>query len=236
MKYALVTGATKGIGRAVTELLLEKGWFVFANYAHDEKTAAELLQSSENIVLIKADMSRIESVSYIKDEILKKAAGLDAVILNAGGTDYDAFGRITWENWITIMNINLNIPFFLVQELREQIFYGGTVTAIASVLGKYPHARSISYGVSKAGIGYLMKMLVKEFGERGIRTNAVNAGFTDTEWQKEKSEELRNKIAGKIALKRFAKPKEIADIVWSVISNTYINGSVIDVNGGYDFV
>jgi len=236
MKYAFVTGATKGIGRAITELLLEKGWFVFANYAHDDKTAFNLLRNDESIALIKADMSQIESVSYIKSEIGKRADVIDAVILNAGGTNYGKFGTITWENWNAVMNINLNVPFFLVQELKEQIADEGTVTAIASVLGKYPHARSIPYGVSKAGIGYLMRMLVKEFGERGIRANAINAGFTDTEWQMGKSEELRNKITDKIALKRFAKPEEVADIVWSVMSNSYINGSVIDVNGGYDFV
>lgn len=102
-------------------------------------------------------------------------------------------------------------------------------------MGIHPHAMSISYGVSKAGLHFLTKYLVKYFGDRNITVNAICPGFVDTPWQKNKTLDHRERIEDKIALGRFAEPEEIAQLVNSVLENGYINGSILNIDGGYDF-
>lgn len=240
MKYALVTGGTKGIGKSTVEKLLKQGYYVYINYAHDKETAdcmeVELKKNGETkFEFIQADLSKIDSIDIIAGLIEKKSDLIDTVVLNVGVTDYAAFGNVSLEIWNYIMDTNLTIPFFLIQRLRNIIAKDGNITIISSVMGNYPHGRSIPYGVSKIGAIYLAKMLVKEFSEKGVRVNAVSPGFTETDMQKEKTEEHRKRITGKLALHRFADPDEIADMVYSVINNTYINGANIEVDGGYSY-
>lgn len=133
-----------------------------------------------------------------------------------------------------VMNANLNMPFFLIQQLAEHMAEYGNIIFISSVLSLQPHATSIPYGVSKAAVNMLAQCLVKEFIERKIRVNVICPGFIDTEWQKEKPSWLREKIIEKVAMKRFGTPEEIADICVSLCRNTYINGAIVTVDGGYD--
>lgn len=240
MKYALITGGTKGIGKAVSKKLLSEGYFVFINFAHDNKGAKECekeLQCEQysNYKLIQADASEAEGIETMRKTVTDLTSHLHVLVLNAGLTDYEKFGAITWENWNKVMNTNLSGPFFLIQSFKNCLEAGGSIIAVGSVLGHHPHARSVAYGVSKAGIEYLMKMLVKEFSSKKIRLNAVSPGFTDTDWQKEKVPELRERIEEKIAAGRFGAPEEIASAVWAIIGNSYINGAVINVDGGYSY-
>ena len=126
----------------------------------------------------------------------------------------------------------MNMPFMIVKELSAHINDGGNILFIASAMGIHPHATSLPYGVSKAATISLAQNLVKELPK--VRTNCVCPGFVDTDWQLEKPDWLREKISSKIALKRFAKPAEIADMCLSIIENTYMNGAVVTVDGGYD--
>ena len=104
-----------------------------------------------------------------------------------------------------------------------------------SLLGDIPHATSLSYGVSKSAIHALVKNLVKFMAVKEIRVNGVAPGFIDTEWQKTKAPEIRKRIENKIALKKFGTPDNIRDLVLHIIDNEYINGTIIRIDGGYNF-
>lgn len=239
MKYALVTGGTKGIGRAIAEKLMAEGFYVYINYAHDQEAVENFLEIIEknewHAKFIRADLSQMDSIEILANEMDDKKVKLDALVLNVGVTDYTPFGEITRDVWDRILNTNLNVPFFLIQRMKMFMEQGGSITLISSVMGNYPHGRSIPYGVSKAGVNYLARLLVKEFSELGVRVNALSPGFTETDMQKGKAADHKQRIIDKVALHRFANPDEIADMVCSVINNTYINGANLEVDGGYSY-
>lgn len=112
---------------------------------------------------------------------------------------------------------------------------GGCVLFSGAVMGQFPHALSLPYGTSKAAVHYLTKALVKEFADRGVRVNSVAPGFVETEWQKNKPQEIRRSIESKIALHRFAEPDEIARLAAEILENPYINGSIVNIDGGIAF-
>lgn len=232
MKYALVTGSTKGIGYAIAEKLIGRGFYVFFNYAHDD--TVKIPFPEECRLLIKADLSTLNGVETLSDAILKKTNQLDCVVFNAGTTCREPFVDITYDNWQRVMDTNVNVPFFLLQKLSDSIAENGSLVFISSTLSLKPHAISIPYGVSKAAVNMLAMTLVKEFAPRGIRVNVLCPGFIETEWQKEKPEWLREKIASKVAVRRFGEPGEVADACMNLIDNSYINGTILTVDGGYD--
>jgi NAD(P)-dependent dehydrogenase (short-subunit alcohol dehydrogenase family) len=155
-------------------------------------------------------------------------------VLNTAITNRKAFEDISFNEWNAVMDTNLNIPFFIVQKLSGMIKNYGRIIFIGALMGIFPHAMSISYAVSKAGLHMLSKSLVKVFKERNITVNAIAPGFIDTDWQLSKDADHRKRIEDKIALNRFGHPEEVAQICIGIIENQYINGSIIDINGGYD--
>jgi len=238
MEYALVTASTAGIGYAVAERLLREGYFCFINYANNDIRAQAALEQlsgiSRNVKIIKSDLSHMEGVEEIHKNI--GDVKIKHLVLNCGVTDKSPFKEITPDNWNNVIKTNVTIPFFLMQRLYDNIHEEGSVVLISSILSRYPHAMSISYGVSKAALNALCQNMVKVFAEKKIRINALEPGFVNTDWQMDKPSEHRLRIRNKIALERFAEPDEIADICFRVLDNTYINGAVIPVCGGYNMV
>lgn len=238
MRYAVVTGVTKGIGRAIAEKFLEKGFFIIGNFAKDEIAAEEFLKANQiyekQIKVIKQELCSYETSYKFAEQIKNIASKIDILILNSGTTDRTAFGSITEEGWAHVINVNLNAPFFLIQELKDYIAENtGRVILIGSIMGKYPHGLSISYGVSKAALHELAPYLVKYFSPKGITVNVIMPGFVNTPWQAAKEADQRKRIENKTALNRFARPEEIASFCMSVIENQYINGSILQIDGGY---
>lgn len=237
-KSALVTGGTKGIGKAVSSRLLKEGWDVIVNYTHDD-AAAEKTLGEFNILypgrvsLLKADISDLKSILVIHDFIQEREIFLDAVVLNAGLTDRSDFTNINIEDWNKVFNANVHFPVFLLQKLYSRINPGSSITFTGSLMAIQPHSVSLSYGVTKASVHALVKNLVKFFAEKDIRVNGVAPGFVESEWHKNKPQEIRNKITSKIALKRFSETEEIADVFYMLIENKYINGEIIVCDGGY---
>ena len=232
----LVTASTAGIGYAVAERLLQEGYFCYINYAHDDERAdsssRKLSEISHNFKIIKADLSCIEGIYNVIKEI-DSGIKLKYLVLNCGITDKTPFGEITLEQWDKVINTNLTMPFFLMQELYDLMEEDGSIVMISSILGRYPHAMSIGYGVSKSAINALCQNMVKVLSTKKIRINALEPGFVDTSWQKDKPLNLRKSIESKIALGRFATTEEVADICFHVLNNTYMNGAIIPVCGGY---
>lgn len=234
MRYALVTGSTKGIGLAVARALLADGWFVFLNYAHDDGAAEALRLDTVRHRVVKADLSTLAGVEVLARAVLAETDRLDCLVLNAGATCRAPLAEINPAQWQAVMDTNVNMPFFLIQRLEKAFPGPGNILFIGSVLSERPHSVSIPYGVSKAAANMLAQSLVKEFSPRGIRVNVICPGFIDTEWQKNKPEAIRRSVESKIALGHFGAPEDVAALCMQVVANPYINGAVLNIDGGYD--
>lgn len=238
MEQALVTGATSGIGLALATQMLKEGMFVHINYAHDEErardVAGKLAHISPAFCLHRADLSSIEEACRLAQSIEEKHEKLDYIVLNCGATDPAPFGEITQQGWQRVMDTNLTVPLFLLQALYSHMNEGGAVLCIGSMMAEFPHARSIGYGVSKAALNALCQNLVKVLAEKRIRINALEPGFIETAWQKNKPADQRERIENRIALGRFGMPEEVAQMGLAVLRNTYMTGSLVPICGGYD--
>lgn len=230
MKYAVVTGSTKGIGLSIAANLIREGYFVFIN----ARNQCSVNLPKNNYLFIEADMSCEEGIDNLFASIVQITEKIDCLVLNTGATCRKKFCELSYSDWKTAMDTNIVMPALLVKKFLPYISEDGNILFIGSMLGIKPHARSLPYGVSKAGVHALVQGLVKETAERKIRVNGVAPGFVSTDWQNEKPDWLREKIEAKIALKRFAEAEEIADLCMKIIGNTYINGSVVSIDGGYD--
>ena len=235
MNYALVTGSLKGIGLAIANELFSRNYFIYMHYAFDDELDVIKTLPEYKYKLIKADLSDSAGSSVITEIIRKDGIMLDCIILNAGMTCRKPFGEVNYDDWNAVMNINVNSSFLLCQQLHSSTAEFGSIIIIGSDMGIYPHAVSEVYSVSKAASHMLAKSLVKDFADKKIRINAIAPGFIDTEWQKEKPQWLREKIESKVALKRFGTPEEVANACIFVINNKYINGTVLQIDGGYCF-
>ena len=239
MKYAVITGSSKGIGKQTGIDLLKMGYFVIFNYGHDDSILAslkdDLSQFSQNYEIIKNDFSSESNIKNFVKKVTEITKVVDVLILNAAITDRTPFDKMTIELFNKVLMTNLTAPCFLVQQFKPLIPRNGNIIFLSSILGVVPHALSISYGISKAGINMLAKYLVKEFCEIGIRVNVIAPSFVETPWQKNKPEEIRKNIENKLSLHRFATPEEISDAILFVINNTYMNGSILDISGGYSY-
>jgi 3-oxoacyl-[acyl-carrier protein] reductase len=142
---------------------------------------------------------------------------------------------ISDEEWQRVMDINVNVPVFLLRDVYDMIPHGSRIVFIGSEMALFPHGTSLAYGVSKSAVHALAKNLVKFFENTNTTVNAIAPGFVETEWQAKKSPEIRKNICDKTAIKRFATVDEIADAVRFCINNPFVNGSVIEVSGGYCF-
>lgn len=237
-KYALVTASTKGIGKAIGLELLGEGYYVFFNYAHNDENAnkleEELSRYSGKYSIIKADLSYYEGISVLINSIIAITKNVDVIVLNAGATCKVPFNEISLEQWERVVNTNVNVPFFTIQKMDHLIRDRGRIIFISSHLGLIPHATSIPYSVSKAAVIMLAKSLVKVYKRRLITVNVIAPGFVDTEWHQSKAPEHRKRVENKIALGRFAEPKEIASACVYIIGNDYLNGAVLQIDGGYD--
>lgn len=226
MKYALVTGSTKGIGKAISELLGQNGYIVLRNGR----------EPREEEYYIQADLSNMEGVEILIEGVKKYTQTLDCIVFNAGATCRSPFLDITYEEWKKVFDTNVSMPFFIAQQLFDSINKNASVIFIGSAMSLKPHATSIPYGVSKTAINMMVQCLAREFAEKKVRVNAICPGFIDTEWQKQKPDWIKNKISGKTALERFGTPEEVAHMCLAICKNTFANGAVFLLDGGYDLI
>ena len=242
-KVTIITGGTSGIGRGIAEKILENSAvddILYVSYGHNTELAKDFLhaQSEEDqnkIRLIQADMSSYDEMMKFVSQIKEEASHVDWLVNNVGISTYAKYEDYSFEEWTRIVNTNLSVPVFMVKELRPMMVEGGSVLFTGSYAGQQAYSSSLVYGVTKAAIHFLTKSLVKEFEPKGITVNAIAPGFIETPWHSARTQESYDRINRKIALHRFGTVEEVADMAYAVLSNGYMNGSVVDIHGGYDY-
>lgn len=230
MKYAVVTGGTSGIGLGVAKMLIQKGYYVFATYVGPAPDGA-----LDNYEAVYTDQSRREEVYAFIAYVKSKCDHLDCLVCNAGMTIRKSFTETRDEDWDKMMEVAVNSHYIMVREFFPIIPPGSRILFTGSQMGLSPHATVLAYGVTKSAIHALTRNLVKEFEGTGTTVNAIVPGFVETPWQKEKPEEIKQNIYRKTAIHRFASIDEIVDAYRFCVDNPFVNGSLIEVNGGYSY-
>lgn len=228
MKYAVVTGGTSGMGLGVAKMLVSKGYYVFATYV-----GPDFEEEIENYEAKKVDQTKREEVYDFINYVKCKTEKLDCIVCNAGMSIRKSFLETTDADWDAMMEVAVNSHYIMIREFYPIIPPGSRVLFTGSQMGLDPHATVLAYGVTKSAVHALCKNLVKEFEGTGTTVNAVVPGFVDTPWQKAKPEEIKQNIYKKTAIHRFASVDEIVDAFRFCIDNPFVNGSLIEVNGGY---
>ena len=239
MKTAIVTGGTKGIGLGVVRMLAARGYRVIASYAHDDKAAQQALEEVKGlpgrVTFFRADHSvRCETYAFI-EHVRQELPGIDCVVCNAGTTVRKSFTETDDADWDRQIEVGIHAHVILLRELFPLINQQARILFTGSAMGIYSHATVTAYGVVKAAVHALVKNLVKVFEEKEATVNAIAPGFVDTDWQKEKPEQIRENICRKTAIHRFATIDETVQAFAFCLDNAFVNGSVIEVNGGYDY-
>nr|WP_315541519.1 3-oxoacyl-ACP reductase FabG [uncultured Aggregatibacter sp.] len=235
-KIALVTGATRGIGRAVAEELVSKGAFVIGT-ATSEKGAdsisAYLGEKGKGLVLNVADQA---SINAVLEQIKQEFGDIDILVNNAGITRDNLLMRMKDEEWFDILQTNLSSVYHLSKAMLRTMMKKrfGRIINIGSVVGSMGNAGQTNYCAAKAGLIGFSKALAKEVASRGITVNVVAPGFIATDMTDVLSEELKNNLLTQIPAGRLGEPKDIAKAVAFLASEdaSYINGTTLHVNGG----
>ena len=228
MKNAIVTGGTSGIGLGVARMLMSKGYRVFATYVGPEFT-----EKIDNFFPMNVNQTSRDEVYSFLNSVKSLCDTIDCIICNAGMTIRKSFTDTTDSDWDNMMEVAVNSHYIIIRELYPLLPPGSRIIFSGSQMGLHPHAMVLAYGVTKSAVHALVKNLVKEFEGTGTTVNAVVPGFVETPWQKEKPEEIKQNIYRKTAIHRFAAIEEIVDAFRFCIDNPFVNGSLIEVNGGY---
>ncbi len=238
-KVAIVTGASKGIGREIAKELAEEGIKVVANYNKSYESAKELQEELKNqninIDIFKADVSKREEVKKLVEYTLDKYKKIDILINNAGISEYKLFTDETDEDWQRVINTNLYSAFAMSQEVSKNMISNknGCIINISSAWGMVGASLEVIYSVSKAGMDGLTKALSKELGPSNIRVNSIAPGIIDTAMNKNLKEEEIEEIKNEIPLEKIGRVEDVAKCVKWLIEDTYTTGQIIPVNGGW---
>ena len=244
-KVAIVTGGSSGIGKAIVKTYLDHGAKVAIVDVDEEtlqETEEELTKSKEKILLVKADITKVEDVKKAVDETVKKWKKIDVLVNNAGVGTISSLIEMTEEEWDYVLDINLKGMFLFTREVAKVMIEQkeGCIINLSSINEEIPLAGEIHYCVSKGGVKMLTRTVALELAPYNIRVNAIAPGMTETALTEEilVIPELKNAVLHQIPLGRIAKPEDIAKVAVFLASHyaSWVTGTTICVDGGMHLI
>jgi 3-oxoacyl-[acyl-carrier protein] reductase len=237
---AIVTGGSRGIGKAIAMRLAAEGADILFTYASNETAASETVKEIEilgkKVIAFKADATNAQHSNEVIEKALAAFGKIDILINNAGVTKDTLLMRMSEEDWDTVLDTNLKGVFLQTKAAIRPMMSAkrGKIITISSVVGLVGNPGQANYCASKAGVIGFSKSLAKEVGSRGITVNVVAPGYIETDMTEKLNEAQRKAIMDMIPVKRIAKPQEVAGVVAFLASSDadYITGEVIKVDGG----
>lgn len=239
-KIALVTGGSRGIGKAIALKLASLGANIIINYTKSDTKAKEVIKLAEEMgvkaIAIKADVSNKADVENLISKILDEFGRIDILVNNAGITRDNLLMRMKEEEWDDVININLkgtfNVTKAAIRTMMKQ--KSGSIINVASVIGITGNQGQCNYAASKAGIIGFTKSIAKEVAKKKVRVNAIAPGFIKTDMTNKLPDKVKEEYLSKIPLNRLGEPEDIANAVAFLASDlsSYITGQVLIIDGG----
>ena len=239
-KIAIVTGASRGIGKAIALKLASLGASVVVNYNGSEERAlqvkAEIEEQGTKASVYQCDVSDFESCETFIQDVIKEYGRIDILVNNAGITKDGLLMKISEEDFDKVLDTNLKGTFNTVRFVSRQMLKqkSGRIINMSSVVGVSGNAGQANYAASKAGVIGLTKSAARELASRGITVNAIAPGFIETDMTEVLSDKVKEACVGQIPLGKFGKPEDVANLAAFLASDEagYITGQVIHVDGG----
>jgi 3-oxoacyl-[acyl-carrier protein] reductase len=236
-KKALVTGASRGIGKVIAERFLAEGAQVWGlDIKEPDDLKERISRSGGKLRWISADIGNFPETEGLIEQYLKEAGGFDILVNNAGITRDNLSFRMSLDDFRKVLDINLTAAFVIARTVGRDMIRRrqGSIINMSSVVGIHGNGGQANYAASKAGLIGLTKSLARETASRGVRVNAIAPGFIDSDMTRAIPEEAREKMLGQIPLKRMGDAKDIAEAALFLASDgsSYITGQVLAVDGG----
>jgi len=234
-KKALITGASRGIGKAIADLFISEGaevWGLSLRKPDDFENRA----AQGKLHWIEADLSDLASIDGVMENAIKESGGFDILVNNAGITRDNLSFRMSLDEWQKVIDLNLSAAFLVSRGIGRDMIRKrtGSIINMASVVGIHGNGGQANYAASKAGLIGMTKSLALETASRGIRVNAIAPGFIETDMTANLPEKAREAMLERIPLKRTGTPKDVAPIALFLASDdsSYMTGQVLPVDGG----
>lgn len=239
-KVAVVTGASRGIGRAIALQLAKLGAKVVVNYSGSQEKAeavvSEIVENGGAAIAVQANVTNADDVTMLMKTAVETYGSLDILVNNAGITRDNLLMRMKEEDWDAVMNTNLKGVFLCTKAVSRQMMKqrAGRIVNIASIVGVVGNPGQANYVAAKAGVIGLTKTAAKELAVRNIYVNAVAPGFIDTEMTQELPEDVKTQMLSQIPLAKLGKPEDVAKVVAFLASDdaSYMTGQTLHVDGG----
>jgi len=235
-KTVIVTGAAKGIGRAIALKFADEGANIVVNYRSSvsEQLIEEIESKGVKCLAFKADVSKFDEALALVNATVKEFNSVDVLVNNAGITKDTLIMRMSEEDFSEVIDINLKGTFNMIRHTIKIMLKqkSGTIVNMSSVIGIVGNTGQVNYAASKAGVIGITKSVAKEVASRGITCNAIAPGLIQTDMTDILSEKSKEAILNNVPLKRFGKPEEVAQLAVFLANNRYITGQVINIDGG----
>ncbi len=239
-RTVLITGASRGIGRALAMAFGENGDNVVVNYRRSEQSAQTIVEAIKkaggDALALKADVSDFDEAKTLVEQTIEHFGSIDVLINNSGITKDTLMLRMKEEDFDDVINVNLKGSWNMIKHVTRPMFKqkSGRIINISSVVGLIGNPGQTNYVASKAAVNGMTKSLAKEYGKKNITVNAIAPGFIETEMTDALSDEIKDAYRAQIPLNRFGKTDDIAKTALFLASKDagYITGQIISVNGG----